>query len=218
MFTEHTLQELSEKYELPLSVRKSNWFGDFYFVVEEITKTMQARGKRYRNGNYYDDWSCSIFDYFVLKDPYSTSNKVKDSSANNVVSNPNNLRLNKSTYFKGVTKLFVQRDGKLVPAVFDHFGTKNGSDVIYVECEGKVSFYPFPQSTFLFQNKDDGAAAVSKKKRTYGATSESTSDSQRIIAAYNKLPMAQIPFDIKKREFEYETAQQTRVQKSYQTI
>ena len=37
MATERNPQILASTYKFLFAVRKSNWFGDFYFAVEEIT-------------------------------------------------------------------------------------------------------------------------------------------------------------------------------------
>ena len=195
---EQKLKDLVATHALPLAVRKTTWYGDFYFVVEEITWRGQAKGTRYRNGNVYGSWSCSQNDLFVLNEQNSHTQQyidvdvpVEKQEAESPVkdANPNNLNPDKSSYIHGVTKLFVQRKEKLAPAVFDHFEVKNGKDVIYVECEGEVIFYAFPNTSFVFPNKDDGAAAIAKKNRSYGETTGPA----RIVEAYQKMPLAKEP-------------------------
>ena len=67
-----------------------------------------------------------------------------------LTSNPNNLETRKEFYVPGETKLFVNKNGKMTPAIFDTFDRKNGKDVIYLICDGKRCFYYFPDSKYVF--------------------------------------------------------------------
>lgn len=214
--SEQSLKDLLAYYALPLAVRRKSWYGNFYFVVERVTMTGRATGKRYRNGKFYDNWSCSIHDLFLLNNPSDISEitveknvPLAESKSFSAIKpeNPNNLNLDKSSYIKGQTRLFVQRNGKLLPALFDHFDVKNGKSVIYVNCDGHASFYAFPQTTFVFPNKDDGIAALSKKNRFI----ESSADILLVINAYKKLPEAQVPSSSKADEFAFETKYHNKV-------
>lgn len=204
--SEKTIHDLMQEYELPLSVRKKSWFGHFYFQVEAVNGSMVS-GTRYKNGRVYDHWTCSQHEYFFLYDNLTAIHKAntvspvaKNTAQATDVQNPNNLSLDKANYIKGETRLFVQKDAKLLVAIFDRFEVKNGREVIYVICEGKEGFYPFPNTSYVFPNKDDGKYAVDKKNRMYQDNTETT----QIIRAFSKLPNACVPSVEKSTELEHE--------------
>lgn len=194
MLIEKTIKDLMAWFELPLTVRKQAWYGDFYFIIKEITATGHANGIRCKRGKLYDTWSCPLDDIFVLD---TDKNQAK------VAKNPNNLDLNKGNYHSGITKLFVQRNGKILPATFDRFESKEGKDVIYLSCEGKTSFYSFPSTAFVFPNKDDGAAALAKKQREIDLPN-ATNEAVSIAKGYGKLPVSKKPAKNKNDELAYE--------------
>lgn len=117
-------------------------------------------------------------------------------------SNPNSLETKKELYISQKTKLFVNKNGKMTPAVFDSFDQKNGKDVIYLICEGKRCFYYFPDSKYVFLNKDDCNIAVSKATRK----NEVVLLTGRIVSAFNKFPEAKKPLQDYAKEAERETA------------
>ena len=84
-------------------------------------------------------------------------------------SNPNKLDLDISHYVKGETKLFVKKGESVKPAIFDHFDEEQGQLLIYVIKEGetKAGFYLFPQTKFVFSNKDDARSKIDKEARRF---------------------------------------------------
>ena len=210
--TEWTLEDYLKKYELPLNVRKSSWYGPFYFKVEHINSAGKAVGKRYRGTAFYDDYCCSTQDLFCLyvqnkEKPYpvNTSSLIAHTEKSD---NPNSLDLNKAHYIAGETKLFVHRDNTLLPAIFDHFEVKNGRDVIFVVCNGKKSFYAFPSTSYIFPNKDDGYVAVAKANRSNDNTGTSLKNAKalNITEAYKRLPKSRRPSKKHDEEISYEKA------------
>lgn len=208
--TEWTLEDYLKKYELPLNVRKSSWYGSFYFKVEHINSAGKAEGKRYRGTALYGDYCCSTQDLFCLygqnkEKPYpvNTSSLIAHTEKSN---NPNSLDLNKAHYIAGETKLFVHRDNTLLPAIFDHFEAKNGRDVIFVVCNGKKSFYAFPSTSYIFPNKDDGYVAIAKANRRNNNTGTSLKNAEAldITKAYKRLPKSHRPSKKHDEEISYE--------------
>lgn len=195
-----TIKFLIDKYGLPLDIRKDWWFGDYYFHAER-TVNNRVFGSAYRNGSLYEAKDFSIYEEMELcYTCVPVSNKQNEIDDN--IPNPNNLDINKDNYIKGKTKLFVNKGGKLTVAYFDRFEQKNGEDVIYVIREGEVSpgFYLFPQSEYLFPNKDDAGRALDESKRRYvgATTSLATND------AFEDLPKANIPSNSVETETQYE--------------
>ena len=199
---EYILKSLIDEYELPLTVQKPSWYGDFYFVIEEITLSNRAKGKRYKDGRYYDSYACHSSETVCL---YGDNTKKKRT-------NPNKLVVDKEYYVKGITKLFVKKDSKVVPALFDRFETKNGSDVIYVICEGETDagFYSFPNTTYIFPNKDDARRVVDKKKRNYIGTTTPL----LTVDAFRSLPMAKMSSTSIEEETQHEKKYHDKVDES----
>ena len=195
-----TIKNLTDKYGLPLDVRKDWWFGDYYFHVEKIANN-RVFGSAYRNGSLYETKSFSVYEEMELCYTCVPLNGNSD-NINDNVQNPNGLDINKSNYIKGKTKLFVNKGGKLTVAYFERFEQKNGKDVIYVIREGEVSpgFYLFPQSEYLFPNKDDAGRAIDESKKKYvgATTSLATND------VFKSFPKASIPSNSVEKEIQYE--------------
>ena len=196
---EKSIKRFLEQYELPLNVRKSAWFGPFYFKIDHIDSAGRAIGKRYRGSSCYDDYSCSVHEIFCLygqnQEKPRQDNIAILSKLIKEANNPNGLDLNMSHYIKGVTPLFVHRDNQLFSVTFDHFEEKNGKVVIYIVHNGKKSFYAFPSTTYLFPNKDDGNIAVARVNQRYKKvnTSPQIAVAAKIITAYMKLPKSHCP-------------------------
>lgn len=185
---ERKIKEYLAEYNLPLIVKKTSWWGDFCFSVEKVSNNV-AYGKRLKSGVFYDDFTCSINESYLL---YGKNEKiVKENSSSlpfvkKVEPNPNNLELDKSKYISGRTTLFVKDGFKNKKVIFLRFAIKNGKDVIYVKKDKKTLFYAFPNTTYLFPNKDDVENAISKENR------QNTNNKLilSILSTFNKLPKA----------------------------
>lgn len=181
------IKNLIVKYGLPLDIKKEGWFGDYYFRAEKLNGTEFVSGQIYKDGLVYQSKSFSVAEKMQLCHKYA---EIGDDSEKQLP-NPNGLDTNKSHYIKGVTELFVNKKGRLATAYFERFDRKNGSDVIYVLCEGESNpgFYSFPNTTYVFPNKDDANRAIDKANRNYTGTLTSNST----IVAFQSLPKAQKP-------------------------
>ena len=226
--TEYELKYLVDKYGLPLKVKMPRFYGDFYFLAEKIDERRRMiDGSQFSGGRYYRSKSYSYSELCCLLNPPPSPEKnvaTANDQGNNSwereqahsgkpqietseLANPNKLELDKSKYKKGKTALFVVKNSKLLPAVFDRFELKNGKEVIYVDCQGELTFFPFPQTVYVFPNKDDGNKAMGKSNRLYGRST----DSQYIIDAYGKQPISQKPLPEKSEELKVERAYHNKV-------
>ena len=79
---------------------------------------------------------------------------------------------------------------------------KNGQDLIYVKFAetGTIGFYYFPQSRYVFTNKDDTKRSIDKSNKPVTVTSATS----YIIKAFSSLPNAAKPSKTLKKEFEKE--------------
>ena len=154
---EKSIKRFLEQYELPLNVRKSTWFGPFYFKIDHIDSAGRAIGKRYRGSSCYDDYSCSVHEIFCLygqnQEKPRQDNIAILSKLIKEANNPNGLDLNMSHYIKGVTPLFVHRDNQLFSVTFDHFEEKNGKVAIYIVHNGRKVFMHFLRQPISFRIK-----------------------------------------------------------------
>lgn len=180
------IRDLIAKYGLPLDIKKEKWYGNYYFHAQKhddgyVTGIIFCNGAVYKIEKSFSD---SV--KMELCHPYTPlEQKVTE------VENPNGLNTDKSFYIKGVTKLFLNKNGTLKTAYFDRFETTPNGDVIYVIPEGetKAGFYPFPVSTYVFPNKDDATKTIDKTNRNYsnGVSTNVT------VNAFNALPKAKTP-------------------------
>ena len=197
-----TLKELIEKYGLPIDVKKSWWFGDYYFRAEKIQHTGVVAGTIFKDGKIYESKSFSQGDIMQLLTPLSIeeSKSVKKKSYI-FLPNPNKLDTDITHYIKGETKLFVKSGNSIKVAIFDHFREKNDQLLIYVIPEGAINvrFYPFPQSEFVFPNKDDARSKIDKESRRF-----EISHSHNIVSAFKKKPKSRKPSENTSDEYEYE--------------
>lgn len=218
----YELKDLVNEYGLPLKVKMPRFYGDFYFLAEKVDERRHMiDGSQFSGGHFYRSKSYSYSELCCLLNPPAPAKKNSDIQSNqgnnkNIqhefnetnhvgtgkTTNPNNLELDKHKYIKGKTALFVVKNSKLLPATFDRFELKNGKEVIYVDCQGEITFYPFPQTVYVFPNKDDGNQAVGKSNRLYGRST----DSQYIIDAYSKKPVSKKPLPEKSEEVKVEQA------------
>ena len=197
-----TLKELVEKYGLPLSVKRQSWFGDYYFCAEGVDHSGFVSGKIYNNGMPH---KMQIFADTEIMELYKTDvGEIVERNNDESGINPNGLDTNKSNYKKGETKLFVTKNGNVVSAYFDRFEFKNGKTLIYVTCEGEQNsgFYPFPETTYVFSNKDDANHVIDKENRSIiDATSANAT-----VLAFQSMPLAKEVSDSVSIEMEREKA------------
>ena len=217
-----TLKELIDKYGLPLDVVKDNWYNGYYFHAERIDSFGTVYGSTYTRGRYYKMKSYKSSEIMQLRfsdeeeldeeepdeeepDDIYLIEKKNIKLEDNTSQNPNNLDINKNNYIKDVTKVYINRNGSFVPAVFDRFESKNGKDVIYVTHYGetKSSFYTFPQSKYVFPDIN-GAARAAKEAREMSKITIDISPVDSIVAAYNKKPIALKPLREKSDEYNIE--------------
>ena len=198
-----TLKELITEYGLPLDVKKSWWFGDYYFRAEKLQRTGMISGTVYKDGEKYESKSFSQSEIMQLLNPEQAPKASKESKkkASTPLPNPNKLDLDISHYTKGETKLFVKKGESVKPAIFDHFDEEKGQVLIYVIQEGetKPGFYLFPQTKFVFPNKDDARSKIDKEARRFGM-----SPSRNIVSAFKKMPKSRKPSENTSEEHEYE--------------
>lgn len=191
MGTTYTLKEILDNYELPIHVRKDTWWGDFYFKISGEPVGSKVKGIRYKGGSIYDHQEYSIYERFEL----CHVNTLKegqlffpDKEANLIESleNYNKLNLDKKNYRKDITTLYVIKDGSAIKkGVFQKFETKKGQDFIYLLIDGKVGSYYFPNTQYIFPNKDDAIKSLSEKNKSKVGTTV-----RNIINAYRELPSA----------------------------
>ena len=183
---ERKIKEYLAEYNLPLLVKKQAGGGDFCFSIEKVSNNV-AHGKRLKSGVFYDDFTCSINELYLLYGKNERIVKEKSSSLSFVAKvNPNNLELDKSKYISGRTTLFVKDGSKNIKVIFLRFAIKNSKDVIYVKKGEKTLFYAFPNTRYLFPNKDDVEDAISKENRQNINNKLILS----ILSTFNKLPKA----------------------------
>ncbi|MGN0611072.1 MAG: hypothetical protein ACI4JI_04745 [Ruminiclostridium sp.] len=208
-----TLKELIAKYGLPLDVKRGYWYGDYYFRAEKINQYGKVSGWIYKDGSLYQ------FRYFSedeMMQPCHNFESINNEEANEQLQNPNGLDTNKNHYKKGMTKLFINKGGRVVAADFVSFDIRNGHDVIFVICEGdtKPGFYPFPNTTYIFPNKDDANRAIDRAKML----NIDNSTFSHTVAGFQSLPKAIKPSTSAVAETEHEKEYHRSVDQELQTM
>ena len=72
-----SLKELINNYGLPLDVKKSWWFGDYYFRAEKLQRTGMVSGTVYKDGEKYESKSFSQSEIMQLLNPEQTPKSSK---------------------------------------------------------------------------------------------------------------------------------------------
>ena len=196
----YTLKELISEYGLPLDVKKPRWYGSYFFRAESINQSGTVSGIIIKNGYEHERKRFFGSDIMELINPKQA--KKQPISYTGSVENPNNLDTDRSHYIPGVTKLFFNKDGVAIPAIFDHFSSEvDGQMRIYVIKQGetKPGFFLFPQTNYIFPNKDDAQSKADKEYRDFGI-----SPSSSIIKAFGSKPEARKPSEDKPTELCYE--------------
>ena len=79
---EVTLKELTEKYGTPIKVTMPHYYGDFYFLAEEVdAKKRVVLGQQYKDGEPYRKKKYSFNDICSLYEEEINSNTVADQSS-----------------------------------------------------------------------------------------------------------------------------------------
>lgn len=202
----YTLKDLITEYGLPLDVKKPRWYGDYFFRAETMNRTTVS-GTIFLKGEEHETKSFSLTEVMQLcYSPEDPEEEPEDAPEH--LPNPNGLDTDITHYIKGVTKLFVNKNGVAKPAVFDHFSEADGQIRIYVIKDGetKPGFFLFPQTKYVFPSKDDAQAHSDKEARQFGL-----SPSRTIVSAFSKKPQARIPSKKKTDEEKHESAYHSQV-------
>lgn len=118
---------------------------------------------------------------------------------------------NKENFIAGSTPLFVRKGTNWIPAVFLRFEMKAGKKVIYVNCDGKISFYAYPSR---FVRKAEAGDTLPKEVFVYSDLSDISTvdiDIRRIINAYKQYPISQAATTDKQTELSLERRYHGRV-------
>ena len=210
----YTLKELITEYGLPLDVKKPRWYGDYFFRAENVHRDGTVSGTIFRNGEEYEPKSFSHKEVMALC--YSPEDAEEEELEDTIdtLPNPNGLDTDMSHYIKGITKLFVNKNGVAKPAVFDHFSEVEGQIRIYVikEGESKPGFYLFPQTKYVFPSKDDAQSHFDKEARQFGL-----SPTRTIVSAFGTRPKARVPSKEKADEDKHERGYHSQVDSQLQT-
>ncbi len=213
-----TIKELIKQHGLPLDIKKTWWYGDYYFHAEKINRSGEVSGWIYKDGEKANPKSFGGTEIMQLRE-------LDEAEEDSNTPNPNGLDVRKQRYVKGETKLFIIKDNKLVTVYFDRFEKKEGKHVIYVIAEGETEakFYSFPQTTYLFQNKDDALRKLDGAKRSYKQTVPSLRSYKQAdpvsdtVYAFSRLPTAKTPSKSKVKETEYEKGYHKKVDRKLET-
>ena len=208
----YTLKDLITEYGLPLDVKKPRWYGDYFFRAETMNRTTVS-GTIFLKGEEHETKSFSLTEVMQLcYSPEEPEDEPEDSLES--LPNPNGLDTDMTHYIKGVTKLFVNKNGVAKPAVFDHFSESDGQIRIYVIKDGetKPGFFLFPQTKYVFPSKDDAQAHSDKEARQFGL-----SPSRTIVSAFSKKPKARVPSKKKADEEKHESGYHAQVDGQIQT-
>lgn len=226
---EYTLRELITEYGVPLNVKKPWWFGDYYFRAEFLFQsglvkgTIIRRGSEQRRRYLSGDEIMKLVDadqakvqvkkptqegsdiFSKIEVGISSRTKVRSSASAEAVKNPNDLDVDKNHYISGATILFSISSGTITPVIFDRFAEVNGRTRIYVtiQDEERASFFPFPQTKFLFSSRDDAQRRIDEKSGVKKVEID-TPVSDRMIAAFNLRPAARRPSSNKSIELSFE--------------
>jgi len=204
----YTLKDLITEYGLPLDVKKPRWYGDYFFRAENLKRDGSVSGTIFLNGEEHETKSFSSKEEMVLCYAPDEADESDVEEAGDQLPNPNGLDTDMSHYVKGVTKLFVNIKGVAKPAIFDHFSEVDGQVRIYVIKEGetKAGFYLFPQTKYVFPNKDEAQIQFDKEARHFGI-----SPSRTIVSAFSTKPKSRVPSKKTTEEHEYERSYHTQV-------
>jgi hypothetical protein len=226
---EHTLRELITEYGIPLNVKKPWWFGNYYFRAEFLFQSGLVKGTIIRRGSEQRRRYLSGDEIMKLVDAdpakahvknsiqegsdnssktefgISSRTKVRSSASTEAVKNPNDLDVDKNHYISGTTTLFSISSGTITPVIFDRFAEVNGQTRIYVtiQDEERASFFPFPQTKFLFSSRDDAQRRIDKEFGVKKIEIDAPA-SDRMIAAFNLKPAARRPASNKSIELSFE--------------
>lgn len=209
----YTLKDLITEYGLPLDVKKPRWYGDYFFRAETLNRTTVS-GTIFLKGEEHETKSFSLSEIMQLcYSPEEPDDEEPEDTVDDLP-NPNGLDTDMSHYIKGVTKLFVNKNGVAKPAVFDHFSEVDGQIRIYVIKEGetKPGFYLFPQTKYVFPSKDDAQSHFDKEARQFGV-----SPSRTIVSAFGTKPKARVPSKKKADEDKHERGYHSQVDGQLQT-
>lgn len=199
-----TIREILKDYELPVKIKKPAWFGNFYFVIEEV-KDEKVYGSAYRNGLLHTrisgkDYSYNLDDIVVLYGDDNLRKNIAEFEIDEEMDVEN-------IYAQKPTMLRVKRNGEWKEAEFKKIDKRNDKPVtvVEVEGEGKEVFFPLG-SNFV----DMSPGGKEKQRKEIKSINKVTSDK---INYFLKKPKSRPSDDNYDEELKYEKEYHAEVDK-----